>query len=50
MPASLLDIQFATLERPEADENVVALSIEEPIETVAGRAAEVVRMLRDGVN
>lgn len=50
MPASLLDSQFATLERPEADENVVALSIEEPIETVAGRAAEVVRMLRDGVN
>lgn len=40
MPASLLDSQFATLEEPSADENVVAVPVTDPVgeivETVAG--------------
>lgn len=43
MPASLLDSQFATLELPEPDENAVTLSIIDPIETIAGKAEQVVR-------
>ena len=38
MPASLLDSQLATLERPAPDERAVTVSIEDPIETVAGNA------------
>lgn len=39
MPASLLDSQFATLELPEADENVLTLGITDPIEVIAADAA-----------
>lgn len=46
MPASLLDSQFATLEPPAADENAVALSILDPIETMADKAATIVRELQ----
>jgi gluconate kinase len=46
MPASLLDSQFATLERPTADENAIMLSIEEPVEAVAARAAKAVSHLK----
>lgn len=35
MPASLLDSQFATLEVPAADENVLAVSVLDPVETIA---------------
>lgn len=37
MPASLLDSQFATLEVPSPDENVLAVSVEEPVEAIASR-------------
>ena len=42
MPASLLDSQFATLEMPAADENVLTMSVLDPVETIAGK---VVRQL-----
>lgn len=37
MNPNLLDSQFATLERPAADENVLAVSILDPVETIAGK-------------
>jgi carbohydrate kinase (thermoresistant glucokinase family) len=37
MPASLLDSQFATLELPDAAENVLTMSAVEPVETVADK-------------
>ena len=37
MPASLLDSQFATLEVPAADENVLTVSVIDPVETIAGK-------------
>ncbi len=40
MPASLLDSQFATLEVPTADENVLAVSIEDPVETIAAKVVK----------
>lgn len=42
MPASLLDSQLATLERPGPDENAVIVSIEDPIDTIATKAAKAV--------
>jgi gluconokinase len=45
MPASLLDSQLATLERPAPDENAVILSLVDPIEVIADKAAEIVRGL-----
>ena len=39
MPASLLDSQFATLEVPAPDENVLKMSILDPVETIANRVA-----------
>ena len=35
MPASLLDSQLATLERPTPDENALAVSIAPPAESIA---------------
>jgi gluconokinase len=35
MNPKLLDSQFATLERPTPDENVLAVGIDDPVETVA---------------
>lgn len=35
MPASLLSSQFATLERPESDENVLAVNVSQPVEGIA---------------
>ena len=35
MPASLLDSQFATLEEPDADENVLTVNVNDPSETIA---------------
>jgi gluconate kinase len=46
MPASLLDSQFATLERPGPDENAIILSITDPVETIATKAAKAVRHLK----
>lgn len=40
MPASLLDSQFATLEVPTAEENVLAVSVEEPVEAIASRVTK----------
>lgn len=34
MPAGLLDSQFATLELPDADENVLSVSVDQPVETI----------------
>lgn len=39
MPASLLDSQFATLEVPAPDENVLKMSILDPVETIADKVA-----------
>ena len=46
MNPKLLDSQFATLELPAADENVVTVSIDEPIEAIAARAAKAVTHLK----
>lgn len=46
MPASLLDSQFATLEMPAPDENVLTLSVLDPVETIAGRVARALPHLR----
>jgi gluconokinase len=46
MPASLLDSQLATLERPAADENAIVLSIADPVETIASKAAKAVSHLK----
>jgi len=46
MNPNLLDSQFATLELPGRDENVVTLSIEQPIEAIAARAAKTVTHLK----
>jgi gluconokinase len=46
MPASLLDSQFATLERPGPDENAIILSITDPVETIATKAAKAVGHLK----
>jgi gluconokinase len=40
MPASLLDSQFATLEVPGPDENVLKMSILDPVETIANKVAK----------
>jgi gluconokinase len=46
MNPNLLDSQFATLEVPGADENAISLSIEDPIETIATKAAKAVSHLK----
>jgi carbohydrate kinase (thermoresistant glucokinase family) len=46
MPASLLDSQLATLEHPAPGENAITLSIEDPIETIAAKAAKAVSHLK----
>ena len=46
MPASLLDSQFATLERPAPDENVLTVSVEEPVETIVSRVVKVADHLK----
>jgi carbohydrate kinase (thermoresistant glucokinase family) len=40
MPASLLDSQFATLEMPAPDENVLTMSILDSVETIARKVAK----------
>lgn len=40
MPASLLDSQFATLELPAPDENVLTMSVLDPVETIADKVAK----------
>ncbi|HEY9010520.1 MAG TPA: gluconokinase [Devosia sp.] len=40
MPASLLDSQFATLEVPQPDENVLTVSVVDPVETIASRVVK----------
>lgn len=42
MNPKLLDSQFATLEVPAADENAISVSIDDPIETIATKAAKAV--------
>jgi carbohydrate kinase (thermoresistant glucokinase family) len=46
MNPKLLDSQFATLEVPGPDENAITLSIEDPIEAIATKAAKAVTHLR----
>lgn len=46
MPASLVASQFATLERPADDENVLALPVTLPVEAIAERAAKAVPHLK----
>ena len=40
MSPRLLDSQFATLERPDPDENVVRVGVTDPVETIAGRVVK----------
>ena len=40
MNPRLLDSQFATLERPGADENVLRVDVSEPVETIATRVGK----------
>jgi carbohydrate kinase (thermoresistant glucokinase family) len=40
MPASLLDSQFATLEVPAEDENVLKVSVLDPVETIATKVTK----------
>ena len=46
MPATLLASQFATLERPAADENVLTLPVTLPVETIAERVVKAVPHLK----
>jgi gluconokinase len=46
MPASLLDSQLATLERPAPNENAITLPITDPVETLATKAAKAVGHLK----
>jgi gluconokinase len=46
MPASLLDSQFATLEVPAADENVLVVSVTDPVETIAAAVVKAVGHLK----
>jgi gluconokinase len=46
MNPALLDSQFATLEVPSQEENAIALSIEDPVETIAAKAAKAVTHLK----
>ena len=46
MPASLLDSQFATLELPAPGENVLTLSVVEPVEALADKAVKAVSHLK----
>ena len=46
MPASLLDSQLATLERPSPDENALTVSILDPVETIAGKVAKTIGHLK----
>lgn len=40
MPASLLDSQFATLEVPTEDENVLKVSVLDPVEAIASKVTK----------
>lgn len=40
MNPKLLDSQFATLERPAADENVLTIDVDDPVETIASKATK----------
>jgi gluconokinase len=46
MPASLLDSQYATLEMPDPDENVLTMSVIDPIETIADKVVKAVSHLK----
>ena len=46
MPSSLLDSQFATLEVPAADENVVTVSVLDPVEAIASRVTKELEHLK----
>jgi carbohydrate kinase (thermoresistant glucokinase family) len=46
MPASLLTSQFATLEVPGADENVLAVPVTLPVETIAERVVKAMPHLK----
>ena len=46
MPASLLTSQFATLEVPAADENVLTVPVTLPVETIAERVVKAVPDLK----
>ncbi len=46
MPASLLDSQFATLEVPTPDENVITVSVEDPVETITTKVVKTLDHLK----
>jgi len=46
MPAGLLDSQLATLERPTPEENVLTVSLLDPVETIATRVVKAAPHLR----
>ena len=46
MPASLLDSQFATLEVPTPDENVLAVPVTDPVQTIATKVLKAVDHLK----
>lgn len=46
MNPTLLDSQFATLEHPGPDENVLAVDVREPLETIASRVVKELPHLR----
>jgi carbohydrate kinase (thermoresistant glucokinase family) len=46
MPASLLDSQFATLQVPAPDENVLTLPVTDPVEVLAGKVLKAVDHLK----
>ena len=48
MPPSLLASQFATLERPDGEDDVVRLAVDRPMETILDEAVSVVRRRRAG--
>jgi gluconokinase len=43
MPSSLLDSQLATLQVPDADENVLTVSVDQPPEVIVGLVAEALK-------
>jgi len=46
MPTTLLDSQFATLEVPDADENVLTVAVTEPVDTIVAAVVKAVPHLK----
>ena len=46
MNPKLLDSQFATLERPAADENVLRVDVSDPVEAIATKVSKALTHLK----